>query len=146
MADMQEIVNNILIKAYKGNKKNASEYNPGYEIGAVVGNLAAAYNDMHKVRRNGYDNYAHRLGMCLNGQRGLPAYAGSLLLGGLKEDYDLVKKIGFDRKPVAETWDDSVKDMENNIEALNWGLQNPDGSCIMWLKDFDYSNNKWRNR
>ena len=39
-----------------------------------------------------------------------------------------------------ETLQDSYKDMDNNIEALNYGLLHPNDNCRNWLKDFDYKN------
>lgn len=64
-------------------------------------------------------------------------------LGGLKEGYDIVRKI-WKGHPVIETLQDSYKDMDNNIEALNYGLLHPNDNCRNWLKDFDYKNNRWR--
>lgn len=54
-----------------------------------------------------------------------------------KEGYDIVRKI-WKGQPVIETLQDSYKDMDNNIEALNYGLLHPNDNCRNWLKDFDY--------
>jgi len=98
---------------------------------------------MDAVNAVGYDNYAHRLGMCINGQGGPDQYIYGAFLGGLKEGYDIVRKI-WKGQPVIETLQDSYKDMDNNIEALNYGLLHPNDNCRNWLKDFDYKNNRWR--
>ena len=54
-----------------------AEY-PTVKMGYALGNLKAAKDDMDAVNKDGYDNYAHRLGMCLNGQEGLDTGAFSL--------------------------------------------------------------------
>ena len=117
---------------------------PAYRIGEAAGNLRAAQQEMNEVRQDGYDNYAHRLGMCLNGQGGLDQYLYSFGGGIAKEAYDIARKtpkIGF-----TNAWNDSVKDMRNNFEGLNYGFLNSDSSCREWLQNLDYKNNKWRNK
>lgn len=103
---------------------------------------------------------AHRLGMCLNAQGGYFPAALSLGAGMLKEGKDIYCK-AFDHKignignkvglcnrsnPLSfgEAWDDSAKDMANNIEGIQYGLNNPQKSCRQWLNDLDYRNNRWR--
>lgn len=117
---------------------------PAYRIGEAAGNLRAAQQEMNEARQDGYDNYAHRLGMCLNGQGGVDQYLYSLGGGIAKEAYDIARKtpkIGF-----TNAWNDSVKDMRNNFEGLNYGFLNSDSSCREWLQNLDYKNNKWRNK
>ncbi len=117
------------------------------------------------------DNYYHRLGMCNIGQlEGISETRKrnvSKMLGGLKEANDFYKKViaKIPRNPQAlkemrdnpiemlafilhSTGDiyDSKKDMQNNKEGLNYGLNNLDKSCREWLEDLDYKNNKWKNR
>lgn len=134
-------------------------YDFGQTMGTVAGNLKAAKDEMDKVKKDGYDNYAHRLGMCLNAQGGYFPAALSLGAGMLKEGKDIYCK-AFDHKignignkvglcnrlnPLSfgEAWDDSVKDMTNNIEGIQYGLNNPQKSCRQWLNDLDYRNNRW---
>ena len=119
------------------------ETNPVYRVGETFGTLHAAKQEMDAVNAVGYDNYAHRLGMCINGQGGPDQYIYGAFLGGLKEGYDIVRKI-WKGHPVIETLQDSYKDMDNTIEALNYGLLHPNDNCRNWLKDFDYKNNRWR--
>lgn len=136
------VVDNIL-KMYKGNKQEIDDYQPLDEIGSAIGTLHAAYQDMNQVNLPGYDNYAHRLAMCINGQKGLIPYMTSAVLGAGKEGTDIIKNV-YKLKPPKEIWNDAIKDTGNNFESLDWGLQNPNKSCIMWLKDLDYKNNVWR--
>ena len=80
--------------------------------------------------------------MCLNAQGGLDQYLYSFWGGIAKEAYDIVRKtpsIGL-----SDTWKDSVKDMRNNFEGLNYGFLNADSSCREWLQNLDYKNNQWR--
>ena len=123
---------------------NVNQINFGYRIGDVAGTLAAAKEEMDTVRKNGYDNYAHRLGMCLNGQKGIDSAIYSLGGGILKEASDLYSKSVRGNMPWREALSDSYKDMKNNIEGLKYGLQNPDKSCRVWLNDLDYGVNKWK--
>lgn len=39
---------------------------------------------------------------------------------------------------------DSQKDLKNNDDGVNLGLQNPEISCRILLKDFDYRSNTWK--
>lgn len=123
---------------------NLNRMNPGYRIGQSLGTLVAAKDEMDAVRRHGYDNYAHRLGMCLNAQDGFDTAAYSLGGGVLKEAKDLYDKSVKGNMPWRESLTDSYKDMKNNLEGLSYGLQNPDKSCRIWLEDLDYSNNRWK--
>lgn len=50
------------------------ETNPVYRVGKTFGTLHAAKQEMDAVNAVGYDNYAHRLGMCINGQGGPDQY------------------------------------------------------------------------
>lgn len=58
--------------------------------------LESAKQEMDRMNKNGYDNYAHRLGMCRVGQLTNPAWPYSpaigMGLGILKEGKDLIDK------------------------------------------------------
>lgn len=56
-------------------------YDFGQTVGTVAGNLKAAKDEMDEVKKDGYDNYAHRLGMCLNAQGGYVPAAFSIGAG-----------------------------------------------------------------
>lgn len=105
-------------------------------------NLYNKKREMEQANQDGYDNYAHRLAMCENAQNG-PFDALVSLGGGIaKEAYDLKKKIpqqGF-IKPIQ----DSIKDMSNNIEGLQYGLTHPFNDCRKWLNNLDIKNNIWK--
>ena len=60
--ELQEM--NELQKKYQNPIK--SVYDFGQTVGTVAGNLSASMKDMQTANKIGYDNYAHRLGMCLN--------------------------------------------------------------------------------
>ena len=62
----------------------------------------------------------------------------------LKEAKDIYDKSIKNDRPWKETLQDSWKDMRNNWEGLNWGLNNPDENCRIWLNDLDYQTNRWR--
>ena len=124
-----------------------AQLNPGYRMGQAIGTLRAAQQEMKRVKKDGYDNYAHRLGMCLNAQQGADMALYSLGGGILKEAKDILcKTTGFCDKqvPFNMAWNDSMKDMHNNIEGIKYGLQNPDKSCKIWLNDLDYGSNTWK--
>lgn len=136
MADIKEIVDNVMEEVLR----RASYYPVGYSLGT----LKSAKDEMDAARRHGYDNYAHRLGMCLNAQNGLDTAAYSLGLGILKEAKDLYDKSIKGNMPWRESLADSYKDMKNNLEGLSYGLQNPDKSCKIWLNDLDMRKNTWK--
>lgn len=126
--------------------KAISDY-PTVKMGDALGTLFAAKKEMDYVKEDGYDNYAHRLAMCLNAQKGLDSAAYSLALGVGKELKDIAcKTTGLcDRKTTfLDALKDSKKDMKNNIEGIVYGLTNPDKSCRIWLKDLNYGDNTWR--
>lgn len=127
---------------------------PTVKMGDALGTLYAAKQEMDQVKKDGYDNYAHRLGMCLNAQKGLDSAVYSLGLGVGKEIKDIYNKTHGYTNPKEFFTDfipslyialmDSYKDMGNNIEGIDYGLTNPDKSCRIWLKDLDYGANKWK--
>ena len=85
--------------------------------------------------------------MCLNAQQGADMALYSLGGGILKEAKDIFcKTTGFCDKqvPFNVAWNDSVKDMHNNIEGIKYGVQNPDKSCKIWLNGLDYGSNTWK--
>jgi hypothetical protein len=99
------------------------------------------------------DNYYHRLGMCLNGQKDAETAVYSFVDGFAKEGYDFVIKNYKDIKTNNFSWEnikkhgkDSLKDLYNNYEATVYGLTNPDKDCRIWLKDLDINTNTWRNK
>lgn len=109
--------------------------------------LVDAQDEMKKVNKDGYDNYAHRLAMCRIGQMGGEGSILSpdigLILGLLKEVDDVRLKSIKGDMPWAESLSDSWKDIKNNYQALNYGLTHPDENCRIWLNNLDYKNNKW---
>ena len=115
---------------------------PTVRMGDALGTLYAAKQEMDAVKKDGYDNYAHRLGMCLNAQKGLDSAVYSLGWGVLKEIKDIVQKAP--KKGINSAWNDTIKDMKNNMEGLQYGLTHPHDSCRTWLKDLDYGVNKWK--
>lgn len=145
MADMQEIVENIMAKAFE-------DY-PTVKMGDAAGTLYAAKKELNQRNLINGDNYYHRLGMCLNGQKGLESSLYSLFGGLLNEAKDVGLKsydaLKSDKPFWPSFWEilkDSGKDMKNNFEGSFWGLQNPDKSCRIWLKDLDINTNSWRNK
>lgn len=129
-------------------KEELLEYMPTYTIPMSLSNLMSAKSEMETLKRVGYDNYAHRLGMCESARMGKLGALSAIGLGILKEGKDLAektfglngqKKIGF-KKAI----EDSKKDMSNNMEGITFGLTNPEKSCRIWLENLDYKNNKWR--
>ena len=118
----------------------------------VVHSLASLYNakkEMNKKKDEGYDNYAHRLGMCESAQEGYLGALTGLLSGGLKEIKDIIEKTSeneINKENIINNFQDSIKDLKNNFEGLSYGLKNKDKSCQEWLKNFDYKKNKWRKK
>ena len=39
---------------------------------------------------------------------------------------------------------DSIKDMSNNIEGLQYGLTHPFNNCKTWLDNLDFEKNEWK--
>lgn len=121
---------------------NAFKWLPEYKT------LEDAKQEMDRVNKNGYDNYAHRLGMCRVGQLTNSTWPYSPAIGAglgiLKEGKDLIDKSYYGNVPFKEALLDSLKDMKNNFEGLNYGINNPNGDCRKWLTDLDYEKNEWR--
>ena len=141
---------NRFMKIYAENLNNL---NPGYRIGETANNLYEGKSFLRNAKVHGLDNYVHRLAMCQNAQDGIDKYLYTQGMGLLNEAKDLIEKTEFSRlneKEVREKFIkdliDSGKDIKNNFEGANWGLLNPNKSCIMWLKDLDYKNNVWKNK
>ena len=114
-------------------------------VGSTAFNALNLYNkkrEMDQANQVGYDNYAHRLAMCENAQNGPFDAAVSLGGGIIKEAYDLTKKIP--QQGLIKPFQDSFKDMSNNIEGLQYGLTHPFNNCRTWLNNLDYENNKWK--
>lgn len=113
-----------------------------YTILAAGTNLNEKKKEMDTTKFSGGDNFYHRLAMCENAQKGYGPVSFYLGLG--KEVYDILKKTAKGNNTFSVNLKDSKKDMENNIEGLIWGLQNPSGDCRIWLKDLDMKTNTWR--
>ena len=79
---------------------------PTVRMGDALGTLYAAKKEMDDVNEDGYDNYAHRLGMCLNAQKGLESAAYSAVLGLFKEVRDIAQKTP--QKGIKEALKDSI--------------------------------------
>ena len=111
--------------------------------------LKDAKSEMEYINQRGYDNYAHRLAMCRIGQMGSNGSMFSpsigMGLGILKEISDAREKIFKQKKPIWETIVDSFKDLGNNYEGMDWGINNPNGDCRKWLGGLDLQNNQWNN-
>ena len=111
--------------------------------------LKDAKSEMEYINKRGYDNYAHRLAMCRIGQMGSNGSMFSpsigMGLGIAKEISDAYEKIFKQKKPIGETLVDSFKDLGNNYEGLDWGINNPNGNCRKWLGVLDLQNNQWNN-
>ncbi len=125
---------------------NTFQYLPTSRIGDVVGTLHATKKDMDNHNLINGDNYYHRLGMCLNAQKGLDSALYSFGAGILKEGIDLYNKSIKDNQPWKESLSDSFKDIKNNYEGTIYGLTNPDENCRVWLRDLDINTNKWKNK
>lgn len=133
---------NYTKQAYMNILNQAVDDFPIVKMGDTLGTLHAAKKEMDQSGKDGYDNYAHRLAMCLNAQKGLDGAVYSLGWGILKELKDIVQKTP--KKGIKNAFKDSIKDMKNNIEGLEYGLTNPDLSCRVWLNDLDYGTNTWK--
>jgi hypothetical protein len=120
-----------------------------YSFKGDFDNLKNKKDEMYRKKIEGGDNYYHRLAMCENAQKGKDDADFSFGLGALKEGKDIFcKTTGFCDKKLSfsKALSDSKKDMSNNIEGLNYGLNNPDKDCRVWLKDLDRKTNTWRNK
>ena len=145
MVDYKEIANKI----WDGAVKNY----PIYKIGDAAGTLHAVKQNMDQHNLINGDNYYHRLGMCLNGQKDAETAVYSFLGGLAKEPADIAKKTYKDVRDGkafwGSLWDNikgSGKDIYNNYEATVYGLTNPDKDCRIWLEDLDINTNTWRNK
>ncbi len=133
-----DIANNIWNKTL--------ENYPTYKMGDAFGTLYATKKDMDRHNLINGDNYYHRLGMCLNGQKGLDSALYSFGAGMLKEGLDLYKKSVKGNNAWKRSLSDSFKDMKNNYEGTIYGLTNPDKNCRLWLNDLDVNTNEWKNK
>ena len=121
---------------------------PLYPLGYSLGMLLQAKKDMDKANLINGDNYYHRLGMAQIGQQAnnIPGlYPAGKFWGYAKEGFDITKKV-LEGQPFLEILKDSQKDLHNNDESLNWGLNNPNASVRMWLKDLDINTNTWKKQ
>ena len=140
--DIQNIDDHYIKRLADFMYKNFSFYPIGYSVGI----LKEAKNEMDAANVINSDNYYHRLGMALLGQESemVPAIRPwAEILGYSKEVYDVWKKTR-QGKPLAKTLLDSIKDLKNNYEALDWGLTHPQENSRIWLKDLDINSNTWR--
>ena len=121
---------------------------PTYQASNALTSLYNAKKELDSKNEKGYDNYAHRLGMCESAQTGSIGATVGLSIGTLLEAKDLIgktfgvfgnKKIGF-----KEALKDSKKDMNNNVEGVIYGLTNPEKECRIWLMDLDKGTNTWK--
>lgn len=114
-------------------------------------NLIEKKREMDKLKGTGIkggDNYYHRLAMCENAQKGDFQAAISRIAGFAKEGKDLFCKTyglcGERRRSYTENLRDSLKDLRNNEEGINLGLQNPEKDCKILLQDLDWETNTWK--
>lgn len=97
---------------------------PLYAAFDTLGILYNAKREMERRRSDGLDNYYHRLGMCEVEQQMPYNYFYPLMGvvdGVAKEALDIYKKTK-NGMLLSETLTDSYKDMKNNLEGLNYGL------------------------
>jgi len=125
------------------------QHNPGYGLGYAMSILISAKKEMEKENLINGDNYYHRLAMCEIGKQAQKENIPYSLLGGfvggiLKEGYDFTKKNIFKENKMKNIFNDSIKDMNNNIEGLNFGLNNSKKSCRDWLRNLDIKTNSWK--
>ena len=127
--------------------KALEEYVPAYK---PIKNLIDKKRELDKLKGTGIhggDNYYHRLAMCENAQMGNLEAAISRIAGFGNEAKDIIKKtygIGVERTPYIKNLRDSIKDILNNDEGLNLGLQNPEKDCKILLQDLDWETNTWK--
>ena len=124
------------------------KYIPTYSIVNSLTSLRNAKKEMDNKKDYGYDNYAHRLGMCESAKNGYIGALTGMSAGILKEGLDIARKttgIGSKRIGFKKALEDSKKDMKNNIEGIKFGLTNDGKECRIWLDDLDYRSNTWRN-
>lgn len=103
--------------------------------------LKEAKDEMDALNIIGSDNYYHSVGMCENTQDGRPF--STMMLGGVKEVYDFVKKMK-ENEPVIGTLADNTKDMGNNIRGVYYGLRYPNQSCRNIFERLDWKTNQMR--
>ena len=121
---------------------------PPYPFGYSLGMLVQAKRDMDKANLINSDNYYHRLGMAQIGQEAnnIPGlYPAGKFWGYAKEGLDITKKV-LEGQPFLEILKDSQKDLNNNDESLNWGLNNPNASVRKWLGGLDINTNTWKKQ
>lgn len=127
-----------------------------YEGASTIGTAYPIYKNLRlrqdQMKRDniiGGDNYSHRLGMCDAGQLGMDGAIAALAGGVLKETRDIYCKTqgqcGEKKQSFGDAFNDSKKDMLNNLEGLYYGLRYPDRDCRVWLKDLDLKTNTWKN-
>jgi hypothetical protein len=88
------------------------------ETGKAYQVLKSNKDEMERVNRRGADEYYHPKAMYENAVEGPLRGALGLTLGTAKEGYDMVKKsdiFPWGTMPAAEAWDDSKKDLKNNL-------------------------------
>lgn len=124
-------------------------------LGTEAGFAKAAYDNLRNNQKQmvnsntvGSDNYFHRKGMCEIGQGGYNEALLGLVAGASKEGRDITcksfGKCGEKKQNISDVLSDSYKDMKNNIEGLNLGLQNRDKSCKILLNNLDWKTNTWK--
>ena len=72
-------------------------------------------------------------------------YPAGKFWGYAKEGLDITKKV-LEGQPFLEILKDSQKDLNNNDESLNWGLNNPNASVRKWLRGLDINTNTWKKQ
>lgn len=120
------------------------KYIPTYPMGYSIASLVSAKREMDNKKKAGFDNYAHRLGMCESAKNGYVSAGTSLVSGAIKEVIDCARKTG--KIGLKKAVSDSIKDMKNNIEGLSYGLKGDGKSCREWLGDLNYKTNEWRKK
>ena len=96
------------------------------------------------------DNIFHREGMCEVAQQG-PKHVFAGLISGLANEFaDFAEKnsqngyFKFDKKQINQTFNDSVKDMWNNVDGTMMGIYYPNIPCSELFQNFDRNKNAWR--
>ncbi len=114
--------------------------------------LREEYDNMKRANLINGDDYYHSLAMCRVGQMGDVGVSAGLGLGLLREGTDILRKtspselpllvspVGYTMIPFTHTlfpaFQDSAKDMKNNLRALNYGYMYPNADCYGWAQQF----------
>ena len=118
-----------------------------YLIGRGEADLKILFDNQQELKEKNIkfsDNYYHRKASCEASKLGIADALATLGWGLAKETAEFPYKWHKDGLDSASY--DYVKDMNNNIEGIIYGLTNPEKDCNIWLKDLDMERNKWKSK